>query len=169
MRRLAYRNASLPWSGRPGSGDGGYGSGRTSGAGNAVATRRDDDLWGLGLDLSFAWSADLSTLVTLSGARCESPVPADAYWRGGTALLVRWVPEPNWRLELGLGWARTQFDRAPRRIQRRDDQLNAGLAVRRAVGQGEWFCSLDWLGSDSTFEPAAFQQQVTTCGFAWSY
>lgn len=168
-RQLAYRHPSLPWSGRPGSDarrDGADRSGRGRGA---VAVRRDDWLSGLGFDATHHWSPTLSTVFSLASARCDSPVPVDAYTRRGVGWLLRIEPANRWRLELGLGWSRTRYDKAPRQQPREDIQHTAGLALRHTLGQREWFCRLDWLDSDSNISERSFQQQVTACGFAWSF
>lgn len=168
-RRLAYRNASLPWAGRPGSGSGNARYGRASTRRNGRATRRDDDLFGLGLDLSYDLTPDLSLVLSATGARCDSPVPLQAYWRRGTGLAVKLAPAADWRLELGLSWSRTRYDRAPRGEVREDDQLGGGLALRRLLGDVELFCKMEWLDSRSTIETRSFRQQVSSCGLAWSY
>ncbi|NEX19961.1 hypothetical protein G3480_06480 [Thiorhodococcus mannitoliphagus] len=168
-RRLAYRNASLPWSGRPGSSRAGASAGRSESAGMGLATRRDDDLFGVGLDLSYDWAPEVATRLSLTAARCDSPVPVQAYWRHGVGLDVETIPRASWRLSLGLSLSRTAYDRAPRRDTRTDDQLGASLALRRDLGEVEGFCALAWLKSDSTVESRSFRQWVSSCGLAWSY
>lgn len=168
VRRLAYRNPSLPWAGRPGSGFDVQSSGRSA-RGRGVAVRRDDWLSGLELDATHHWSPTLSTLFSLVAARRDSPVPVDAYDRHGVGLLVRVEPMAAWRLEMGLGWSRTRYDQAPRQLERDDIQRTAGLALRRTLGPREIFCGVDWLDSDSTISERSFQQRVTQCGLAWSF
>lgn len=166
-RRLAYRNTSLPWAGRPGSGPAGQGSGRSEGAGRGLATRRDDDLYSASLEMSYDWSPDVSTRLSLTGARCDSPVPVQAYWRQGAGLALEVMPGADWRIGLGLTFSRTAYDRAPRHLERTDDQLGASLEVRRDLGAVEGFCALAWTNSDSTVESRSFRQWVSTCGLAW--
>ncbi|MBK1717841.1 hypothetical protein CKO27_09340 [Thiocystis violacea] len=175
-RRLAYRNASLPWSGRPGSSPRDHPSGssnsssNSSGRGREVeAVRRDDWLSGLGIDVTHHWSPVLATVFSLAGARRDSPVSAEAYDRHGLGLVMRIEPAASWRLELGLGWSRTRYDQAPRQQEREDIQRTLGLAVRRNLGRSEWFCGLDWLDSDSSIAGRSFRQEVTECGLAWSF
>ena len=192
-RRLAYRNASLPWAGRPGS-DSASGAGRRSGSGagsesgsesgrgasgsgrsgGAVPVRRDDDRLTLGLDLARHWGPDLVSVVSAAHARNDSEVAAEAYDRDGLGLTLRFAPRDPWRIELGLDGALIRYDRAPRHRKREDLELGLTLAVRRALPAiaqeaGEFYCALEWMDSDSTLAERSFQQQVTQCGFSWAF
>ena len=174
VRRLAYRNPSFPWEGRPGS-VGRQGASKDSrDRRGAVATRRDDDLLGLVLDVTRHWSPSVSTQLSLAHARCDSSVGTQSYDRHGLAVLLRLEPVERWRLELGVGWSLSRYDQASRQREREDRQRSLGLAVRRGLdgrgpGARELYCSLDWLDSDSTIDERAFRQQVTQCGLAWSF
>jgi hypothetical protein len=169
VRQLAYIYPSLPWAGRPGSGPSVPTSGQSGRARGGLAVRRTDLLSGVGVDATHAWSPTLSSVLSFAIARCSSPVPVDAYLRSGAGFLLRAEPRVDWSLELGLGWSRTAYDRAPQQQERVDNELAAGLTLRRTVHQGELFCSLDWIDSRSTVATRAFRQQVTQCGFAWSF
>ncbi|NEV64550.1 hypothetical protein [Thiorhodococcus minor] len=106
--------------------------------------------------------------MSLTGARCDSPVPVQAYWRRGAGLALEVMPRADRRIGLGLSFSRTDYDRAPRRLARTDDQLGASLEVRRARGAVEGFCTLAWTNSDSTVESRSFRQWASTCGLAWT-
>jgi hypothetical protein len=178
-RRLAYRQASLPWAGRPGAGasssaDRDGGSQGTDRGRGAVAVRRDDQRLRLGLDFTRHWSPGVSTRLALFYVDNDSPVHIEGYQRPGVDM--RWRLEPNdiWRLEAGVGWSLTRYDAAPRRQEREDRQLSLGLAVHRSLGdlgwrEAEFQCALDWLDSESTLEAYAFRQWVTQCGWFWSF
>lgn len=168
-RRLDYLNASLPWSGRPGSNRYGRVPNRPE-RGNAVAAMlRDDWLSSLGFDATHHWSPRFATVFSLAAARCDSTVALESYARRRAALLIRVEPAAKWRLELGIEWARNRYDQAPQQQERDDLQRAAHLSLRRAFGRCEWFCGLDWLDNDSTLRAQSFRQQVTACGLAWSF
>jgi len=176
--RLDYRNPSLPWSGRPGSGSGRQNSGgcckpsarqgpRRRSA--ALEQRRNDQRSTIALDAIHAWSPTLSTRITLAHARNASTVALESYDRNGIGLLAQFMLNNAWRLESGLGWSRSDYSHAQRRLERRDEELNAALVIRHRRGARELFCSLDWIDSDSTIDVHSFRQQVAQCGMAWSF
>lgn len=190
LRRLAYRNASLPWAGRPGASVGaGSGSGSGSGGGSdtgrntstdnrhrndTLAVRRDDDLFGVGLDLTRHWLPSLASVLSVAHARCASSVTAQTYDRDDLGLALRVTPADRWRLELGLGWSFTRYAEISRQDRREDERRSLTFAARRALpgsgpGEGEAFCGVEWLDSDSTRAERSFQQQVTQCGLSWSF
>ena len=188
LRRLAYRNASLPWAGRPGASVG-AGSGSKSGGGSdtgrnastdnrhrndTLAVRRDDDLFGVGLDLTRHWLPSLASVLSVAHARCASSVTAQTYDRDDLGLALRVTPADRWRLELGLGWSFTRYAEISRQDRREDERRSLTFAARRALpgsgpGEGEAFCGVEWLDSDSTRAERSFQQQVTQCGLSWSF
>jgi hypothetical protein len=184
VRWLDYIYPSLPWAGRPGSGPAnptvsanaadaamhtgpeaqGTHSGNPQGG---LAVRRTDRLSGLALDATHDWTPRAA--VTLSGAfaRCDSPTPVNAYARAGLGLLLRTDLAATWPLEVGVGWSRTRYDRAPRQLERVDTELTAGLSLRHSLGPAEAHCGLNWVHSDSTAPGRSFRQQVVRCGLAW--
>ncbi|AFL76255.1 hypothetical protein [Thiocystis violascens] len=184
LRRLAYRNASLPWAGRPGAGaDAGSGRGSDTGRNastdnrhrnDTLAVRRDDDLFGVGLDLTRHWLPSVASVLSVAHARCESSMTAQTYDRDDLGLALRVTPAERWRLELGLGWSLTRYAEISRQVRREDEQHSLTFAARRALpgrrpGEGEAFCGIDWLDSVSTRAERSFQQQVIQCGLSWSF
>ncbi|MFD2111549.1 hypothetical protein [Thiorhodococcus fuscus] len=178
VRRLDYRNPSLPWSGRPGSGSGlqlSHGRGKTSGRQGpgrqsaAREQRRDDQRSTIALDASHAWSPALSTRITLAHARNASTVALESYDRSGIGFSARFMLNHSWLLESGLGWSRSDYSHTQRRLERRDEELNAALVIRHRLGARELFCGLDWLNDKSTIDERSFRQQVIQCGMAWSF
>jgi hypothetical protein len=173
VRWLAYRNASLPWAGRPGSGAGnGFGgppSASSERRGKAEPEGRDDRLAGLELGARHHWSPKVESLISVVYARNHSPVPVEAYTRAGVGLSVRAEPVAHWRVQAGIGWSRTRYDRAPRRRERTDFQHDVGVAVSRALGDSAVFCGVDWLRSDSTIGERSFRQTVTECGLSHAF
>jgi hypothetical protein len=169
IRQLAYIYPSLPWAGRPGSGPSLPAASQSGRARGGLAVRRTDLLSGLGIDVTHAWSPTLTSVLSAAITRCNSPVPVDAYVRSGAGFQIRAEPAVAWSLELGLGWSRTAYDRAPQQQERVDNELAAGLTLRRTIDQAALFCSLDWINSQSTIATRAFRQQVTQCGLSWSF
>ncbi len=193
VRWLDYLYPSLPWAGRPGSGPadpaavaaqaadtlgasgrsghGGRGqsSDQTQGPPGGLARRRTDRLSGLSLDATHDWTPRLATVLTAAFVRCDSPIPVDAYDRAGLGLLLRTEVGETWPLELGLGWSRTRYDRAPHQLERVDTEVTAGLSIRHRLGPAEASCGINWVHSDSTARGRSFRQQVTRCGLAWGF
>ncbi|MTW20542.1 hypothetical protein [Allochromatium palmeri] len=176
---LAYRQASLPWAGRPGAGalssTGRGGSSQETDRGrNALAVRRDDQRLRLSLDFTRYWSPGVSTRLALFYADNASPVRIEGYQRPGVD--IRWRLEQNdaWRWEAGMGWSLTRYDAAPQQQEREDRQISLRLAVNHSLGYLGWRevevqCALDWLDSESTLEAYGFRQWVTQCGWFWSF
>ncbi|MCG6941597.1 MAG: hypothetical protein LJE69_10140 [Thiohalocapsa sp.] len=191
LRGQHYLNSSLPWSGRPGSasrgrtrraqrtrlsaqrGAPGAGVDRSTGATalDALAgfepRQRYDGLAILSLDGAWYFSALLSGLGTLSLGRRASTEPAESYDNVAVDLLFSRGGVAGWTLELGLGWYRSDYDRAPQDLHRRDEGRSLALAARRPLGRAELSCSVSWLDNRSTVAIKSFAQAVTWCGLAW--
>jgi len=177
LRQLAYQQAALPWAGRPGS------DAREPNAGGRKIIKpfeiapNDNDASGrtdwqsaVRIDLTHYWSPTRSSLFTLGVDRCNSPIATEAYTRHSMSGVMHWKPASKWSIELNLDWSQLRYDAAPQQRERIDSQRGLGFELRRRLQlNGMWFCRIDWLESTSTHSERGFQQQVNSCGLAWSF
>lgn len=163
-RWLGYRNASLPWAGRPGGSNGGAGL-----RPGQRPVRRDDRLGTLSAEYRYFAGPASEAVFSAHYARLQSPVGQEAYRELGAGVGAAWQPSPGWGLELAADCYRRNYGQGRSRRQRDDDRFVLGASLKRILGDNELQLGFSQVRNESNVRSKTFDQWVAEFGIARTF
>jgi hypothetical protein len=169
FRWLGYRNASLPWAGRPGGATGnGFGSPPSTGMGLSPATH--DDQWrALAVEVGYYPHPDVELALRAHYGGLDSSSAAEEYGQYGGGLFLVYRVTPDVTLALNLDGYDRRYEQGRIRPEREDRFHTLGLRLQRGWDDMTFHLGLTRTENDSGIRQQTFQQTVVESGVAWHF